>query len=195
MGWLDPEEQKEVRKKFHMIAQYMCDTCERPISILEMPVVDPKKGYHKWNRKRSPRNCRSFHGKNPRITYHQGECDRTPFGIKKYKKQQKYLKKLKQQGEDMSKKSKSSKKENKKSKKSEKKSKKEKKTIKADPKVKKAVVAKIESKPNHYTKRTLLKRLSEKFEKADIRAALASLWAEKVTRKKDGKYYIVEEED
>ena len=173
MGWLTPEEQLEVKKKYHMLALYKCDYCGNPISILEMPVIDPKKGYHKWNKDRTPQGCRSFHTREPKVTYHQGYCNDERLG-RKHKQKEKY----------MSKKDKKSKKKVKKV---------AKKVVKGDPKVMKAIVKIIELKPNHYAKRRLVKKLSEKFEKPDIRAALTALWNEKTTRKKDGKYYIVED--
>ena len=177
MGWLTPEEQIEVRKKFRMVANYMCDYCGMPISIAEMPVINPKGGYHKWDGQRSPKSCRSFHSREPKETYHQGYCNDERLG-KKHKKE-KY----------MSKKDKKSKKESKKSKKSVKK---EKKMPKGNPKVMKAIVSMVEKKPNHYDKRRVIKKLADKFEKPEIRAALNQLWADKTTRKKDGKYFLVE---
>jgi hypothetical protein len=176
MGWLTPEEQLEVKKKKRIVALYKCDYCEEPISRFEMPVINPKGGYHKWSES-SPKNCRSFLSREPKETYHQGYCNDERLG-KKHKSKEQYM---------ANKDKKSKKKESKKSKKSTKKS------VKGDPKVMKAITSMVDKKPNHYDKRRVIKKLSSKFDKADIRAALNQLWADKTTRKKDGKYYLVED--
>lgn len=175
MGWLSPEEQLKIKKKQHIVALYMCDYCNKPISRFELPVINPKGGYHKWEG--IPKNCRSFLNREPKETYHQGYCNDARLG-KKHKSKEQYMAK---------KEKKSKKKESKKSKKSTKK------VAKGDPKVMKAITSLVDKKPNHYDKRRVIKKLSSKFDKVDIRAALNQLWADKTTRKKDGKYYLVED--
>jgi hypothetical protein len=175
VGWITPVEQLEIKKKYHTYALYMCDYCGKPISILEMPVVDPRKGFHKWNKERTPHSCRPFHSREPKVTYHQGYCNDERLG-RKHKSKEKHMAKDKK-----SKKGKSTK------------TKKLKKSVKSNPKAVKAVLALISKRENHYAKRRITKKM-DKFEAGEVRDALSSLWADKVIRKKNGKYFLVKEE-
>src|SRR6266478_3539693 len=135
MGWLSIDEQKRVRKKYKMYSLYKCNHCGRPISILELAIINPKGGYYSWQSKGTPRNCRTFMTKEPKVTYHQ-ECNNERLGItKKIKKlKEKYMAK-KEKKADKKKKGKRGKKE---------------KSVKADSKVMKAVLSLISKKPGHY---------------------------------------------
>jgi hypothetical protein len=71
MGSLTPEEQKKIKKKYKVIAFYVCDHCHLP--ILDAPLVDVKGGYHSWP-KTLPQGCRHFMSRQPKLTYHTKPC-------------------------------------------------------------------------------------------------------------------------
>ena len=176
MGWLTPEQQQEVRRIHRMVALYSCDLCGKPISILEMPVINPRKGYFKWNKERSPKECRSFHMREPKVTYHQGYCNDERLGRKHKTKKEKEMAKTKKKDKKDKKKASA------------------KKTVKSNPKVEKAVLSLITKKENHYDKARLIAKLKDKYEKAEIRDAITTLWSAKKIRKDTGKlkYYLYE---
>src|ERR1700734_2220240 len=67
MGWLNPDEQKALKKKYKINIAYVCNSCNLP--ILDTPFVDPKGGYHSWP-KHLPNSCRNFLTREPKRTYH-----------------------------------------------------------------------------------------------------------------------------
>lgn len=71
MGWLTPEEQKVIRRKYNVDAAYICDHCKLP--IMDAPLVDVEGGYHKWP-KNIPKTCKHFLSREPKITYHTKPC-------------------------------------------------------------------------------------------------------------------------
>lgn len=80
MGWMNAEEQRAARKRFGVHAQYMCDECHEPIRSGDIPVIDPKGGYHPWPVS-LPENCKSFLSRNPKVTRHL-QCDRIKRGVR-----------------------------------------------------------------------------------------------------------------
>lgn len=186
MGWLTKEEQLEVLKRFRVQALYICDGCHLPIPIQEMPVVDPKKGYHSWKTIGTPKSCRSFSTKEPKVTYHQGKCNDKRLGRRPRKP-----KNNKSKGEDMAKK------ENKKSKKSSKKGKSKGSNGPSDAvkKAMKGIVSAIAKKPKkgYWTKKKLAEKLGEKYGKKEVRSAIRQLRSGKKQLDKHGDSYLLKE--
>src|SRR5580698_1795662 len=71
MGWLNPDERKEIKRKYKVLAFYLCDHCHLP--ILDAPLIDPKSDYHPWP-KRMDRAARTLMSREPKITYHTKPC-------------------------------------------------------------------------------------------------------------------------
>lgn len=198
MGWLDKRHQRKVRRKYHVRARYLCDFCKRPISQDEMPLIDTKHGYFPWP-DRTPITCRSFLSREPKVTYHL-DCDYTRRGKKRpmSRTEKRKQKEEREKGEYMPNKKKSNSKKSHKedTKKKSSKSEKSTKSSKVSSKVKEAmssVVKLVMRKPSHYDKKSCIRKLKDKYEKADVRKACKSLWDAGKIRKKAGGYILVDE--
>lgn len=69
MGWLTWEERDQIWKQDKIRAEYNCDFCLKPISSTELPVIDPKGGYHKKEAGQP-----DFLSPHPKKSYHY-RCD------------------------------------------------------------------------------------------------------------------------
>lgn len=74
MGWLNLKEQRRVKRKFKIQALYLCDYCEEPIGLRDLPVIDPKGGYHPWP-ENFPLAARQLTAREPKRTYHNHPCN------------------------------------------------------------------------------------------------------------------------
>lgn len=72
MGWLTPDEQQAMRRRFRVDIHYVCDYCQKP--ILGVCVIDPKGGYYPWPQK-TMSNVKPLTGREPKITYHPTPCN------------------------------------------------------------------------------------------------------------------------
>jgi len=89
MGWLIPEKQKEIKRKYKVECTYECDFCHLPIPPGALMEIDPKGGYHPWP-KTVPVAVRTFRGREPKVTYHVGgDCE----DMRKGRKKRKFFKK------------------------------------------------------------------------------------------------------
>jgi hypothetical protein len=69
MGWLDPHHQRKVKRKYHIVAIYVCDTCNKPIQLGESPFINPASGFFPWP-KTLPKDCRPLTSREPKETHH-----------------------------------------------------------------------------------------------------------------------------
>lgn len=86
MGWLTPEEQQLVKRRYGIETAYICNGCGYP--IIGAPVIDPKGGYHPWPDK-LPITCRPFLSRNPKVTYHLKSCSSVVKGTRREEKARK----------------------------------------------------------------------------------------------------------